>query len=60
MQRVHSLWVCLTLEGVIENGSTFKSWTHTSWHSYFGVAPPPPDIFSYLSFSDRLEVVVCW
>ena len=45
MQKVHSLWVYFTLEGVIENGSIFKSWTHTSGHFYIGVttpSPPPP------------------
>ena len=39
-QRVHSLWVCFTPEGVIQNGSIFKSWTHTSGHFNIGVAPP--------------------
>ena len=41
MQRVHSLWVCFTPEGVIQNGSIFKSRAHISRHFYIGVAPPP-------------------
>ena len=32
MQGVCSLWVCFTPEGVIQNGSIFKSRTHTSGH----------------------------
>ena len=39
MQRVHSLWVCFTPEGVIQKGSIVKSRTHTSWHFDIGVAP---------------------
>ena len=40
MQRVHSLWVCFTPEGVIQKGSIVKSRTHTSGHLDIGVAPP--------------------
>ena len=40
MQRVHSIWVYFTLEGVIQNGSILKSRTHTTGHFYIGVAPP--------------------
>ena len=35
------IMVCFTLEGVIQNGSIFKSWTHTSRHFDSGIAPPP-------------------
>ena len=42
MQKVHSLWVYFTPEGVIENGPIFKSRTHTSGHFYIGVTTPPP------------------
>ena len=39
MQRVHSLRVCFTPEGVIQNGSIFKSRTHTSGYFDTKVAP---------------------
>ena len=42
MQRVHSLWVCFTPEGVIQNGSIFKSRTHTSGHFLYWSHPPLP------------------
>ena len=41
MHRVHSLWVCFTPDGVIQNGYIFKSRTHTSGHFDIGVTPSP-------------------
>ena len=34
-QRIHQFWVCFTPEGVLQNGSIFKSQTHFD----IGVAP---------------------
>ena len=39
MQRIPSIWVCFTTQGVIQNGSVFRYQTHTSGHFYIGVAP---------------------
>ena len=46
-QRVHSLWVCFTPDGVIQSGYIFKSLTHTSRHFDIGVAPPPGNNIIY-------------
>ena len=42
MQRIPSIWVCFTTQGVIQNGSVFRYQTPTSGRLYIGVAPPPP------------------
>ena len=39
MQRIPSIWVCITTKGVIQNGSVFRYPTHTLARFYIGVAP---------------------
>ena len=39
MQRIPSIWVCITIKGVIQYGPVFRYPTHTSARFYIGVAP---------------------
>ena len=41
MQRIPSIWVCFTTQGVIQNGFVFRYQTHTPRH-FILESPPPP------------------
>ena len=42
MQRIPSILVCFTTQGVIQNGSVFRYQTHTSGHFFYILESPPP------------------
>ena len=59
MQRIPSIWVYFTTQGVIQNGSVFRYQTHTSGRLYIGVAPPPGNWPHSCVFFDEIPAMIC-
>ena len=53
MQRIPSIWVCFTTQGVIQNGSVFRPRTHASGH-FILESPPPPGVSVTMHYSATL------